>query len=96
MECSVTVTVLELLVVLFKLPTRRIRVIMAVILMKLQRWRKILQVRNGFMVDLTTWKMFKFIVAMINTALKPVVVIVVVLVVDSVNSAMIQSLQLQN
>jgi hypothetical protein len=51
---------------------------------------------GGFMVDLTTWKMFKFIVAMINTALKPVVVIVVVLVVDSVNSAMIQSLQLQN
>jgi hypothetical protein len=35
----------------------RIRVIMAVILMKLQKWRKTLQVRNGFMVDLTTWKM---------------------------------------
>ena len=68
---------------------------MPVILMKLQRWRKT-RVMGGFMVDLTTWKMFKFIVAMLNTALKPAVVIVVVLVVDSVNSAMIQSRQLQN
>jgi hypothetical protein len=46
---------------------------MSVILMKLQRWRKT-QVMGGFMVDLTTWKMFKFIVAMINTVLNPAVV----------------------
>ncbi len=51
---------------------------------------------SGYMVDLTTWKMFKFIVAMKTTAMKPAVVIVVVLVVHSVNSAMIQSRQLQN
>ena len=63
---------------------------MSVILMKLQRWRKT-RVMGGFMVDLTTWKMFKFIVAMINTVLNPAVVVDVLVVLGSVNSAMTQN-----
>ena len=43
------------------------------------------------MVDLTTWKMFKFIVAMINTVLNPAVVVDVLVVLGSVNSAMTQN-----